>query len=105
MKISSKPVLVTHAGCAAIHPHPRHKSDALLRALEPTRFVELARNIVADDKDYEDIRATTLSALTHMADRANLSGDSGFVDRVREIASSTPLANLRAVAGRFMKTQ
>jgi membrane dipeptidase len=32
-KISSKPVLVTHAGCAAIHPHPRHKSDALLRAL------------------------------------------------------------------------
>jgi hypothetical protein len=76
-----------------------------LRALEPTRFVELARNIVADDKDYEDIRATTLSALTHMADRANLSGDSGFVDRVREIASSTPLANLRAVAGRFMKTQ
>lgn len=25
--------LVTHAGCAAIHPHPRNKSDALLRAI------------------------------------------------------------------------
>lgn len=30
---STKPILITHAGCAAIHPHPRNKSDALLRAL------------------------------------------------------------------------
>jgi membrane dipeptidase len=30
---SGKPVLITHAGCAAVHPHPRNKSDALLRAL------------------------------------------------------------------------
>lgn len=30
---SKKPVLVTHAGCAAVHPHPRNKSDLLLRAL------------------------------------------------------------------------
>lgn len=33
LQIASKPALVTHAGCAAIHPHPRNKSDALLRAL------------------------------------------------------------------------
>jgi len=33
LQIASKPALITHAGCAAIHPHPRHKSDALLRAL------------------------------------------------------------------------
>ncbi|MGH9645141.1 MAG: dipeptidase [Terriglobales bacterium] len=30
---SSKPVLMTHAGCAAIHPHPRNKTDDQLRAL------------------------------------------------------------------------
>jgi membrane dipeptidase len=30
---SAKPVLITHAGCAAIHAHPRNKSDALLRAV------------------------------------------------------------------------
>lgn len=30
---SKKPVLITHAGCAAIHPHPRNKSDALMRSL------------------------------------------------------------------------
>ncbi|TCM19382.1 membrane dipeptidase [Novosphingobium sp. PhB165] len=33
MAASKKPVLITHAGCAAIHPHPRNKSDALLRTL------------------------------------------------------------------------
>jgi membrane dipeptidase len=33
LKISSKPALITHAGCSAIHPHPRNKSDALLRAV------------------------------------------------------------------------
>ena len=32
LEASNKPVLITHAGCAAVHPHPRNKSDALLRA-------------------------------------------------------------------------
>ena len=30
---SRQPVLITHAGCSAIRPHPRNKSDALIRAL------------------------------------------------------------------------
>lgn len=30
---SSRPVVITHAGCAAIYAHPRNKSDALLRAM------------------------------------------------------------------------
>ncbi len=30
---SNQPVLITHAGCDAIHAHPRNKSDRLLRAL------------------------------------------------------------------------
>ncbi len=33
LALSKPPVLVTHAGCAAIHPHPRNKPDALLRAV------------------------------------------------------------------------
>ena len=33
MKASAKPVLMTHGGCAAVHPHPRNKTDAELRAL------------------------------------------------------------------------
>lgn len=30
---SSKPVIMTHAGCASVHPHPRNKTDEQLRAL------------------------------------------------------------------------
>ena len=33
LKTSATPPIITHAGCAAIHPHPRNKSDALLRAV------------------------------------------------------------------------
>lgn len=33
METSAKPVLITHAGCAGVHPHPRHKTDEQLRAL------------------------------------------------------------------------
>ncbi len=31
--VSSKPVIMTHAGCSAIHPHPRNKTDEQLRAV------------------------------------------------------------------------
>jgi len=31
--LSGKPPVMTHAGCAAVHPHPRCKSDEQLRAL------------------------------------------------------------------------
>jgi len=30
---SSKPVIITHAGCVAIHAHPRNKTDEQLRVL------------------------------------------------------------------------
>ena len=30
---SKKPVIMTHAGCSAIHPHPRNKTDEQLKAL------------------------------------------------------------------------
>jgi len=33
MAASSQPVLITHAGCTAIHDHPRNKTDEQLRAL------------------------------------------------------------------------
>jgi len=31
--MSTRPILISHAGCAAVHQHPRNKSDRLLRAL------------------------------------------------------------------------
>jgi membrane dipeptidase len=31
--VSSKPVLISHSGCAAVYPHPRNKPDNILKAL------------------------------------------------------------------------
>ena len=33
LALSTKPVAMTHAGAAAVHPHPRNKTDVQLRAL------------------------------------------------------------------------
>jgi len=33
LALSSVPPVMTHAGCAAVHPHPRNKTDEQLRAL------------------------------------------------------------------------
>jgi membrane dipeptidase len=33
IEASTKPVLITHAGCAGVHPHPRNKTDDQLRAI------------------------------------------------------------------------
>lgn len=33
IEASAKPVLITHAGCSAVHPHPRNKTDDQLRAV------------------------------------------------------------------------
>lgn len=33
LTVSKKPVLMTHAGCSAVHAHPRNKTDAQLKAL------------------------------------------------------------------------
>jgi len=33
MAASAKPVIISHAGCSAIHPHPRNKTDEQIRAL------------------------------------------------------------------------
>ena len=33
IKVSKRPVLLSHTGCNAVHPHPRNKNDAELRAM------------------------------------------------------------------------
>jgi hypothetical protein len=83
----------------------RALSAAGLNVLDPTAFAAVGRGIVTDDKDYEDIRATVLNALTHSPDHQHLRHDPDFVERVKQFASSGPLKNLSAVAARFMKSE
>jgi membrane dipeptidase len=36
LAIATRPLAITHAGCASVHEHPRNKSDSLLRAVAET---------------------------------------------------------------------
>jgi hypothetical protein len=73
-----------------------------LHSLNPQRFSSIARNIVMDDSDFEDIRATALGALANGPEHQALRSDSQFLEQVRQLGAQAPLPNLRAAAIRLM---
>jgi hypothetical protein len=73
-----------------------------LNFLNPQKFAALARNIVMDNTDFEDIRATALGALANGPLHHIIHDDPGFLDEIKNLGAQTPLTNLRAAAGRFL---
>lgn len=76
-----------------------------LNVLNPQKFAEVAANIVKDHTDFEDIRATALGALVNTPLHQVVRDSSTFLDEVKNLSVQTPLANLRAAAGRFLTKQ
>jgi hypothetical protein len=74
-----------------------------LQSLNPQRFAEIAQQIVNDDNDYEDIRATTLGALAGAPEHGHLRSDANFMDRVVQLGAQNALPNLRAAAMRLIR--
>jgi|HubBroStandDraft_4_1064222.scaffolds.fasta_scaffold105798_2 hypothetical protein len=74
-----------------------------LNNVNPQAFAEVARTIVPDDQDYDDIRATVIGALAHVVDPAHMPKDQGFVKRVEELGAKSTSANVRSAVGRFME--
>lgn len=74
-----------------------------LNFVSPQQFAEAARTIATDDHDYDDIRATVIGALAHLADAAHVPKDQSFVQRVQELGAKTASANVRSAVGRFVK--
>jgi hypothetical protein len=69
----------------------RQISASALNALKPEKLQELARNILLDKSDYDDIKATSLTALTQFGDNEALGKDKALlksVDRLRNKAST-----------------
>jgi len=64
----------------------RQVSATALHSLEPDKFQTLARDIVLDSGDYDDIQATSLTALTQFGDEAKVATDQTLrqsVDRMK----------------------
>jgi hypothetical protein len=73
-----------------------------LNFLNPQKFADVARNIVMDKDDFEDIRATALGALTNGPLHHIVHDDKVLLDEIKNLSAQSPLDNLRAAAGRFL---
>jgi hypothetical protein len=73
-----------------------------LHYLNPQKFADIARKIVMDDGDSEEIRASSLGALASAPDHHALRDDSSFLDRVRQLGADGTLKDLRAAARRMI---
>jgi hypothetical protein len=73
-----------------------------LNFLNPQKFAEVAQNIIKDHSDFEDIRASALGALANTPLHHVIRDNAEFLDAVKTLGAQSPLANLRAAAGRFL---
>jgi hypothetical protein len=81
-------------------PVARSTSAVALQALAPQEFDSLAKTIVADDDDHDDVRATVLTALAHNPDDA----DEPTIDVARKIAESPKRSpQLKAAARDYLQ--
>jgi hypothetical protein len=82
----------------------RQLSASGLQSLNPEAFDKTARKIVADEDDYNDIRATALAALAHGREARETPADPKLVETVQKAAESTSSRSIRSAARRFLQT-
>ena len=79
----------------------RQISAAALQAVKPKRFQEQARELLLDDKEYDDIQATALTALEQFGDEKAVAKDQQLMNRIDELGSAKS-AKVKKSAKRFM---
>jgi hypothetical protein len=79
----------------------RQISAAALQAVKPKKFQEQAREMLLDTKEYDDIQATALTALTQFGDEAAVAKDEKLMKRVDQLGSAKS-AKVKKTAKRFM---
>src|SRR6185295_13746461 len=65
----------------------RQVAAAALQALKPDKMQENAREILLDDSDYDDIKATSLTALTQFGDDEAVAKDATLKKQVSKIST------------------
>jgi len=80
----------------------RQISASALSALKPERLRKSAREILLDKSDYDDIKATSLTALTQLGDEQALTKDKALMTSVNRFRSSKTSAKYKQTARRFL---
>jgi hypothetical protein len=74
-----------------------------LQSLNPGAFAKAARRIVTDNDDYDEIRATALSALAHVQELGEALKDKSFTGKVEKIREKTRDPKLLSSIRRFIQ--
>ena len=79
----------------------RQMSAAALQAVKPKQFAEQARELLLDKNEYDDIQATALTALTHLADEKTVAQDDALMKRVDQLGKGKS-AKVKKPARQFL---
>lgn len=82
-------------------PELRQISASALHSLKPDKLQEYARDIVLDKSDQDDIRATSLTALTQFGDETAIANDSALLKSVGRLSDKAP-AKVKKNARQFL---
>jgi hypothetical protein len=80
----------------------RQIAATALQTIAPNEFQTLAKEILLDSKDYDDIQATSLTALTHFGNAEELEKDRRIIDRVSSFKKKASSAKLKRGALQFL---
>jgi hypothetical protein len=81
----------------------RQISASALQALKPEKLQEHAREILLDKSDYDDIKATSLTALTQFGDDEALGKDKALLKSVDRLSAGTAPSNYKQSARQFLR--
>jgi hypothetical protein len=80
----------------------RQISASALHALKPEKLQEQAREILLDKSDYDDIKATSLTALTQFGDDESLGKDKALLKSVDRLSAGKAPAKYKQSARKFL---
>lgn len=82
----------------------RQLSASALNALNPDKLQEHAREILLDESEYEDIQATSLTALKRFADEEMVAKDEALLKSVGRLSTEAKSAKYKKSAKQFLET-
>ena len=82
-------------------PEYRRISASALHAIAPDSLQKLAREIVLDSSESDDVQATSLTAISQFGDEAKVSGDEALLKRVTRLKTA-PSAKVKQTAKRLL---
>lgn len=81
----------------------RQVAASALNALSPDKLEDHAKDILLDESDYEDIQATSLTALRQFADQEELAKDEALMTSVRRMSATAKSPKYKKSAKEFLE--